>query len=128
MLALLLASVVATTSCANPSIMSARVASATMNGTLHHYTIAIVVKNIGDLRQPGNLLQSLDVLQDGQRVGKIGLQPLAPGQSQQVTYSFDRSPDAGVGTTVLLFKLDFNGSSGSTTSCHAGKEAFSLTV
>jgi hypothetical protein len=128
MLALLVASMVAAGSCANPSIISAKVQSATMHGTLRHYTIAIVVKNIGNLRQPGNLLQSLDVLQNDQRVGKIGLQPLAPGQSQKVTYGFDRSPDAGAGTTNLLFKLDFNGRSGNDTTCHGGKEAFSLTV
>lgn len=128
MLALLLASMIASGSCANPSIMSARVQSVTANGTLQQYTIAVVVKNIGDVRQPGNLLQSLDVLQDDQRVGKVGLQPLAPNQSQKVTYEFDRSLDAGTGTTNLLFRLDFNGRSGSDTTCHGGKEAFSLSV
>jgi hypothetical protein len=128
MLALLAASIVAVVSCANPSIVSAHVRSVTPHDGLNHYTIAITVTNVGDLKQPGNLLQSLVVLQDGDKVGKIGLQPLAPKQSQTVTYGFDRSVDAGAGTTNFKFMLDFNGSSGNSTSCHAGAETFRLNV
>ncbi|HXW52330.1 MAG TPA: hypothetical protein VEJ41_10095 [Candidatus Acidoferrales bacterium] len=128
MLVQLGALIVAIVSCANPSIMSAHVRSVTPNNGLNHYAIAIKVTNIGDLKQPGNLLQSLVVLQDGEKVGKIGLQPLGAKQSQTVTYGFDRSVDAGAGTTNFTFMLDFNGSSGNSTSCHAGKETFQLKI
>jgi hypothetical protein len=118
----------ALTSCANPSILSAGVQSATTDGALRHYTIAITVANQGNLRQPSNLLQSLVVNQDGQKVNQIGLRPLRPKQSQKVTYSFDRAADAGDGTTDLTFTLDFNGKSGNNVDCHAGNETFVLTV
>lgn len=117
-----------TGACANPSILSARVQSVTNNGGLNHYTIAITVQNQGALRQPSNLLQSVDVLQDDQKVGKIGLQPLGPKQSQKVTYSFDRAADAGVGTTNLTFSLDFNGRSGDNVNCRAGTQSFTISL
>jgi hypothetical protein len=74
------------------------------------------------------LLQSLDVLQDGERVDRVGLQPLRPKQSQRVTYAFDRSSDAGDGTTRLTFVLDFNGRSGSDVSCHDGNESATISI
>ena len=128
MLALLLAAAVAGGACANPSIISASVQSVTQTGGLNHHTVSIVVRNLGTVKQPSNLLQSIDVLQDDQKTGKIGLQPLAPGQSQKVTYSFDRSADAGAATTLLTFILDMNGQSGGDVDCHAGNEMTTLTV
>jgi hypothetical protein len=128
MLAIMLVAALTGASCANPSIISAHVKSVTTNGALNHYTVAITVRNIGDARQPVDLLQSVDVFQAGQRVGRPGLQPLRPEQSQTVTYSFDRSTDAGVGTTDLTFTLDFNGRSGRDVDCHAGNENLSISV
>ncbi len=120
--------VAALTSCANPSILSAGVQSVTTDGALKHYAIAITVQNRGNLRQPSNLLQSVVVLQDGQKVNQIGLQPLRPKQSQKVTYRFDRAAEAGDGTTDLTFTLDFNGRSGNNVDCHAGNETFAISV
>jgi hypothetical protein len=128
MLALILAAALTGGACANTSILSAGVQSATTNGALTHYTIGITVQNQSDIRQPGNLLQSLDVFQNRQKVDKIGLQPLGPKQSQKVTYSFDRAADAGAGTTHLTFTLDFNGGSGNNVDCRAGNQTFKITV
>ncbi len=128
MLAFLLVAALTGASCANPSILSANVQSVTTNGGLNHYSVAITVRNQGDVPQPSNLLQSVDVFQAGQRVDRIGLQPLGQNQSQKVIYSFDRSDDAGVGTTDLTFTLDFNGRSGDNVDCHAGKESFQISV
>jgi hypothetical protein len=128
MLALLLAAAIADKACANPSIVSANVASVTVNGTLKHLTVAISVSNLGVVRQPSNLLQSLDVLQDDERVGRVGLQPLRPKQTQRVTYAFDRSADAGDGTTSLTFLLDFNGRSGKDVTCHGGNESTTISI
>jgi hypothetical protein len=128
MLQLIVATALSAASCANPSIVSARIQSVTTMGALQHYTISITVENVGNLRQPSNLLQSLDVFQNGDKVGKIGLQPLRPKQKQKVTYSFDRSVDAGTGTTHLAFKLNFNGRSGNNVDCHAGVKTLAINV
>jgi hypothetical protein len=122
MLAYLLAATLAGAPCANPSIIATNVQSVANNGQLNHYTIAIEVQNVGDLEQPGNLLQSIDVFKDGQRIDRIGLQPLHPGQMQTVTFGFDRASDAGDGTTRLTFAIDLNGQSGDNVDCHAGTE------
>jgi hypothetical protein len=53
MFALLLAAAIATKACADPSIVSANLASVTANGTLKHYTIAIAVSNLGGMRESG---------------------------------------------------------------------------
>jgi hypothetical protein len=126
--AFILAAAIAASPCANPSIVSAIVQSVTAKGVLNHYTIAIAVRNLGNVRQPSNLLQSIEVLQDDQPVDRIGLQPLRPNQSQKVTYGFDRAADAGDGTTALVFTIDLNGRTGSDVDCHGGVESFTLHV
>lgn len=126
--ALLLAAALSGGPCANPSIISTGVQSVTTKNGLNHYTIAIVVRNIGTVRQPSNLLQSVAVLQDGDKVGQMGLQPLRPHQSQTVTYSFDRSADSGPGTTLLTFTLVFKGPTGTKVDCHAGNETTIFSV
>ena len=128
MLALILAATLSGGSCANPSIISTRVQSVTTNSGLNHYTLAVVVQNIGTVRQPSNLLQSVEVFQDGDKVGQMGLQPLRPHQSQTVTYGFNRSADSGTGTTLLTFVLVFKGPTGSSVDCHAGNETAAFSV
>lgn len=128
MLGLILAAAVSAGSCANPSIVSTTVQSVTTNGRLSHITVAVTVENLGSIKQPSNLLQSLDVLQDGEKTGRIGLQPLRPHGSQKVTYGFDRSADADTGSTELTFVLDMNGRSGSTIDCRAGRESATINV
>lgn len=115
-------------SCANPVILSANVQSMTTSNGLNHYTIAIAVQNQGGVTQPGNLLQSIDVFQAGGRVDEIGLQPLRPGQSQKVMYRFNRSDEAGDGTTDITFTLDFNGRSGNNVDCPSGNKSLTITV
>ena len=128
MLALLLATAIANAPCADPSITSATVRSVSTDGGLNHYTIAVTVENQGTLRQPSNLLQSVDVIMHGERVDRMGLQPLWPQKSQTVTYAFDRSVEAGDGSTALTFALDLNGRTGSDVDCHAGEESVLLNV
>jgi len=109
--------------------VSTAVQSATTDSNgLTHYTVGITVQNLGTMRQRSDLLQSIDVDQDDQRVDVIGLLPLRPRQTQHVTYSFVRSAESGAGTTSLLFTLDFHGKSGSDVDCHAGTESTALDV
>ena len=126
--ATLVASALPPCSGAAPAITSAALKSAATDGALKHYVVAITVMNQGNARQPGNLLQSVDVFQDGVKVGKIGLQPLKPSQTQTVTYGFDRALDAGDGTTHLKLMLDFNGMTGSMVNCRSSGGAYRLDV
>ena len=128
MLAFILAVALTGGSCANPSILSAVAKTVTPSGALTQYSIIVTVQNLGDMRQPSNLLQSVDVFQDGDKVDRIGLQPLRPKQSQRVTYRFVRAADAGAGTTELTFRLDFNGRSGNDVDCRAGMETYTILV
>jgi hypothetical protein len=98
---------IARSSCAgpDPAITGAVVQSQTSNGDLNTYTVAITVQNVGTKGQPSNLLQSVDVMQNGDKVGEKGLQPLRPGQKQTVTYAFTRSTGAAAHTTRLTFAL-----------------------
>lgn len=93
---------------ADPAIISATVQSTTSNGSLNHYVIAITVQNVGAMKQASNLLQSVDVYQDGVKVDQKGLQPLAPAKTQTVTYAFDRAVDAANHSTHLRFVLNFH--------------------
>jgi len=128
MIAIISSILIAAAACANPSIVSTAMQSVTTdeNG-LNHYTVGVTVQNLGTVRQPSNLLQSIVVEQDGARVDVIGLLPLRPRQTQHVMYSFVRSSDAGPGTTHLSFSLEFN-KSGSNVDCRAGTESAALDV
>ncbi len=128
MIAMVVSAALMQAACANPSIVSARVQSVTSSGAVNHYTIAISVENEGTLKQPSNLLQSVIVSKDGQRLDRIGLQPLRPKQTQTVRFTFDRGTDAGSGTTDLTLTLSTNGREGNDVDCHAGQETLILTI
>lgn len=92
-------------STAGPAVTGATVRSVTRNGDLNHYVIAIQVTNTGRSTQPGNTLQSVDVLQNDVKVDQKGVLPLRPGQTTTVTYAFDRAVEAASGTTQFVFRL-----------------------
>ncbi|HEY7993308.1 MAG TPA: hypothetical protein VID24_03825 [Candidatus Eremiobacteraceae bacterium] len=128
MIALMSSVLIAAAACANPSIVSTAVQSVTTDsGGLNHYTIGVTVQNLGTVRQPSDLLQSIVVEQDGERVDVIGLLPLRPRQTQHVTYSFVRSAEAGTGTTSFSFALELN-KTGANADCHAGVERSTLDI
>jgi hypothetical protein len=89
----------------NPAITGAELQSRSMSGELNRFVVAVHVTNVGTKGQPSNLLQSVEVMQNGDHVGQKGLPPLRPGQSATVTYAFTRSAGAAMHTTKLLFVL-----------------------
>jgi hypothetical protein len=89
----------------DPAITGATLQSRSKNGGLDHFIVAIQVKNVGSKGQPSNLLQSVEVYQNGDHVDQKGLPPLRAGQSATVTYAFDRSAGAANHTTQLTFSL-----------------------
>lgn len=99
------ASAAATCAGADPSITSVAVANVTPAGGVDQYHIAGTVVNRGGQAQASNVLQFVDIFQNGQRLDSKSIPPLAEGQSFTFTYVALRSTEAGKGTTTLHFQL-----------------------
>jgi hypothetical protein len=113
---------------ADPAVVSAAVSNVTDNGDLKHYTVIIIVQNLGDKKQPGNTLQSIDVYRDGQKVDAKGVPPLGPGQSYRFDYGLDRSSLAGDGTTQMLFRLQVHSPAVSRVDCNPNNDIYGLAL
>ncbi len=87
------------------AITSAKLKSIVPNGPVSLVNVAITVKNVGRLRQPGNTLQSVFIYQSEIKTSSKGIPPLAPGQTYSFIYSFQRSSEAPPHTTPLQLKL-----------------------
>ena len=90
---------------ADPAIVSAVVKGITSDGRVNRYALNIRVVNFGSMKQPSNVLQSVEIYQNDIKLDTKGLPPLRPGQSYSFTYVFQRSIDAGTGTSTLTLKL-----------------------
>jgi len=113
----------------HPIITGAELQSHTTNGKLNQFVVAVHVKNAGTKGQPSNLLQSVEVLQNGDRVDQKGLPPLRPGQTATVTYTFTRSAGAAMHTTRLTFMLaQRTYAIPGPQDCSADNDSFRLTV
>ena len=91
---------------ADPSIASVTVAGVTQDGNLNDYHITGTVTNVGSATQAKNVLQSVDIYVTDQKLDAKSIPPLAAGQSATFDYTYQRSKDAGQGTTRLRFVLD----------------------
>jgi subtilase family serine protease len=100
------AAAAATCAGANPAITSAAVKNVTSTGQLDTYHITGTVTNLGGSAQPRNTLQFVDVYVDQQKRDSRGVPPLAPGQSYTFGFDWQRSADAGKGTTTVRFRMD----------------------
>jgi len=92
----------------NPAITSVMVKSVTSSGSLDVYHISGTVTNLGSAAQPKNVLQFVDIYADADKHDSRGIPPLAPGQSYTFGYDWQRSADAGKGTTTLQFRMDMS--------------------
>jgi hypothetical protein len=90
---------------ADPAIVSASAKSMMSNGQVNKYAVNIRVVNLGRKNQPSNLLQSVEIWQNDVKLDMKGLPPLKAGQSYSFTYVYQRSTDAGAGTSDLTLKL-----------------------
>ncbi|HLY01692.1 MAG TPA: CARDB domain-containing protein [Candidatus Cybelea sp.] len=95
----------ATCAGADPAIVSVKVQNVAGNGSVNHYTLVGRVTNLGNRKQASNVLQFVDIYQNGTRLEDRGVPPLAPGQSYTFSYDWQRAMDAGSGTTTLHFSL-----------------------
>jgi hypothetical protein len=99
--------VAAAATCAGPDLVmtSVSVQSVAKTPFLNKYRVVGTVTNVGGATQSSNVLQFVDFNQYGDRLDDRGVPPLAPGQSYTVAYVWNRSVDAGRGTTPLTFTL-----------------------
>jgi hypothetical protein len=111
LLALLATAAAPAASCAgaDPGIVSVSVAGVQPSGGLNNYHITGTVTNLGGSPQAKNVLQSVDVYMASEKLDAKSIPPLAPGQSYNFNYTYQRSRDAGNGTTILRFVLDMHG-------------------
>src|SRR5580692_11356634 len=111
----------------DPSIASVSAGHVSTTGGLSTYHFNGSVVNVGNAAQASNVLQFVDVFESGEKNNSIGIPPLRPHQSYAFSYSAQRSSDAGVGTTKLLFRLRMKSPAGSAQDCSAGNDSFTLT-
>lgn len=97
---------------ADPSIGTVAVQTVTPNGNLNDYHIVGSVTNPCNAPESKDALQSVDIYMNGDKLDAKSIPPLAPGQTAQFTYVYQRSRDAGQGTTHLHFVLDMHNGSG----------------
>jgi len=95
----------ATCAGANPAITSVVVKNVTTSGQLNTYHIVGTVTNLGSQAQPSNTLQFVDIYAETDRHDDRGIPPLAPGQSYTFRYDWQRSSDAGPGSTTVHFRI-----------------------
>lgn len=101
----------------DPSLGNVAVAGVTSNGNLNNYRITGTVTNAGGTSQAKDVLQSVDIYMADQKLDAKSIPPLAVGQSTTFEYVYQRSKDAGQGTTRLRFVLDMHNPSGTAQDC-----------
>ena len=121
---------VASAACAgaDPAITAAFVKSVTSQGgagSVNRYNISGTVSNVGSEGQASNVLQFVDIYENGDKLDSRGVPPLKPGQSYAFSYAVMRSADAGKGTGILTFRLDMRQPS-SREDCNLSNDSFML--
>ncbi len=118
-LALLLAQ---SRSCSELAVASARVVRVDRSGGINRYLIAVTATNRG-ANQPPNTLQFVDIYKNGEKKDAKGIPPLRTGTSYTFGYAFERSSEAGDGSTQLTFEPDVR----SGDNCMSGTDGYRLT-
>ena len=119
---------VAACSGADPGITAAKVASKSTSGGLTTYKLSITVTNQGSQGQAGNVLQSVQMVQDSVKVDEKGIPPLKAGASYTFTHNYVRNVDAGNGTTVYHFNLFMHQPTGTgPANCSTANDRYTLT-
>jgi subtilase family serine protease len=95
----------ATCAGANPAITSVSVKNVTGNGQLNTYHIVATVTNLGSQAQASNTLQFVDIYAETDKHDNRGIPPLAAGHSYTFGYDWQRSVDAGKGTTTVYLQM-----------------------
>jgi hypothetical protein len=78
------------------------------DGDMERYALRGTVTNHGTRKQASNVLQSIEVFQDSQKINEIGIPPLGAGRPYSFRQRVVRSALAGDGTTHLSFRLEMH--------------------
>jgi len=114
---------------ANPAIVSVAVENVAANGALNTYHITGTVTNLGSQPQANNVLQFVDMYMAREKLDAKGIPPLAPGQSYTFAFDYQRSHDAGNGSTNLRFQIDMHQPSPPTLEdCNPRNGTYTLTL
>jgi hypothetical protein len=113
---------------ADPAIVSVAVKNVSQNGPINVYHLAGTVTNVGNRNQTSNVLQFVNIYVNRQKLDSRGIPPLRRGQSYTFGYDFQRSHDAGDGSSSFRFQLDMRQPSGSAQDCNANNDTFRLQV
>lgn len=89
----------------NPAVTSVGVKNVTTSGLLNTYHLVGTVSNLGSGGQASNTLQFVDIYVDRQKRDDRGIPPLAPGQPYQFGFDWQRSTNAGPGSTTVHFRI-----------------------
>ncbi|MBV8373881.1 MAG: hypothetical protein JO302_00070 [Candidatus Eremiobacteraeota bacterium] len=107
----------------NPAITSVVVKNVSSNGGLDTYHLVATLTNLGSQAQASNTLQFVDIYAETDKHDNRGIPPLAPGQSYTFGYDWQRSSDAGKGTTTVHFRVDMRQGS----DCNPANGTYSVT-
>lgn len=109
--------------------MAVAVKGSNTDGKVTNYTIAGTVANLGRRGQASNVLQFVDISENGIRRDAKSIPPLRPGKSFVFTYVYQRSSDAGSGTSNLNFQIRFrNPSPPGSANCNSSNDTAQLTI
>ena len=111
---------------ADPAIVSVAVHRVVPLGALNRYELAGRVVNMGRAAQAGNVLQFVDIYQNGVKINERGIPPLKPGQSYTFSYASERSRQAGNGTTTLWFQLAVPAGARASQNCNPNNDRVKL--
>jgi len=111
---------------ADPAITSAAALAPEKSGALNNVRVSITVRNLGSQAQPSNTLQSVEILQQGTKVGLKGVPPLAPGKAYTFVYTFQRSSEAAPRSTQLTLHLVVTQPAGA--DCDTSNDKYKLSV
>jgi hypothetical protein len=114
---------------ADPAIVSVAVQNVVPAGGLNTYHITGTVTNLGNQPQANNVLQSVDMYMVREKLDAKGIPPLAPGQSYTFAFDYQRSRDAGNGSTNLRFQIDMHQPAAPTwEDCNPNNGTYTLTL
>ena len=89
----------------NPAITHVEVQSTHRVGQMNQYHLVGTVTNLGTANQPANTLQFVDIYDAAQKVDAKSIPPLTASGTYHFTYNWNRSTDAGAGSSKFIFKI-----------------------
>ena len=90
---------------ADPTIEDLAIKNVTTQAGLATYEVSGKVVNAGSASQPSNVLQFVNIYLTGVKLDAKGVPPLKAGESYPFSYVYQRSVQAGTGSTKLDFQL-----------------------